>query len=115
MRLLRVLSARLRPALCGRVGSCFVPSKGNSLECRSILHNDNHFFPRRFSGPEITPISPRFIDSGWWEKAAQTSAFPGKAATTSPVVTRGSDCEGRNDALSSTGLNCENVGREQVP
>ena len=62
-------------------GFVFCSSKGNSLECRSILHKDIYFFSRRFSSLEIAPISPTLVGSGWRKKATRTSSFPGEAAT----------------------------------
>src|ERR1022692_171654 len=62
-------------------GFVFCSPKGNSLECRSILHKDIYFFSRRFSSLEIAPISPTLIGSGWRKKATRTSSFPGEAAT----------------------------------
>src|ERR1035441_9411720 len=50
-------------------GFVFCSSKGNSLECRSILHKDIYFFSRRFSSLEIAPISPTLVGSGWRKKA----------------------------------------------
>ena len=94
----RVPSARLRERFA------FYSSKANSLASRSILHNISCYASRRFSGREITPISPRFVGSGRREEAAQTSAFPGKTTTMSRLISRGADCKGRSDVLSSTGL-----------